>query len=66
MRISVNNEIRELPPASSVQDLIAALKLGDRRVAVERNGEILPRSLYTQTTLIDGDRLEIVHAIGGG
>lgn len=66
MHITVNNEPRELLPASSVADLIEQLRLGGRRVAVERNGEILPRSLYAETRLADGDRLEIVHAIGGG
>ena len=66
MRITVNNEPRELPAASSVADLIEALKLAGRRVAVERNGEILPRSQFAQTALSEGDRLEIVHAIGGG
>lgn len=66
MRITVNNEIHEMPAASSVADLLSFLRLGEKRVAVERNGEILPRSRHAHTALSEGDRLEIVHAIGGG
>lgn len=65
MHITVNAEKRELPERSSVEFLLGQLKLAGR-LAVERNGEILPRSQYAQTVLADGDTLEIVHAIGGG
>lgn len=66
MRITVNGEAREISAPSSVQTLLAQLKLGDKRVAVERNGDILQRSRYADIALNDGDRLEIIHAIGGG
>jgi thiamine biosynthesis protein ThiS len=51
---------------SSVAALVAELGLDARKVAVERNLEIVPRSAYGQTALADGDRIEIVHFIGGG
>ena len=49
-----------------LSDLVATLGLDPRKVAVERNLEIVPRSLYAATPLADGDRIEIVHFIGGG
>ncbi|HVT35232.1 MAG TPA: sulfur carrier protein ThiS [Nevskiaceae bacterium] len=66
MNLIVNGEARLLPPGTSVQMLMAELGLAGKRAAVERNGEIVPRSLYAQTTLAEGDRIEIVQAIGGG
>lgn len=47
-------------------DLLAELNLADKRLAIEKNGELIPRSSYDQTALADGDRLEIVVAVGGG
>ncbi len=52
--------------ASTVAELVAALGLAGKRIAIERNGEIVPRSRYAETPLALGDRLEIVGAIGGG
>jgi len=66
IQLSVNGEPRRLAGGASVSELLAALELEGRRVAVERNGEIVPRSRYAQTALADGDRLEIVVAVGGG
>ncbi|TBU96179.1 sulfur carrier protein ThiS [Phytopseudomonas dryadis] len=66
MHIQLNGEPYELPDGASVADLIARLELAGRRVAVERNLDIVPRSQYAATPLADGDRLEVVHAIGGG
>ncbi|MBD9398478.1 MULTISPECIES: sulfur carrier protein ThiS [unclassified Pseudomonas] len=66
MHIQLNGETLELPEGASVADLIERLELTGRRVAVERNLDIVPRSQYASTTLADGDRLEVVHAIGGG
>ena len=66
MRLTINGETRELPPVQTVSDLIAALSLDTRKVAVERNLEIVPRSLHADTPVADGDRIEIVHFIGGG
>ena len=50
----------------TVADLIAELALAGKRIAVERNGEIIPRGTWGATSLADGDRLEIVIAVGGG
>ncbi|GLX15707.1 MULTISPECIES: sulfur carrier protein ThiS [Pseudomonadaceae] len=66
MHIQLNGETLELPEGASVADLIERLELTGRRVAVELNLDIVPRSQYASTALADGDRLEVVHAIGGG
>ena len=67
MQITVNGTLYDdLPPEMNVQDLIVYLKLPKGKLAVERNLEIVPKSLYTQTQLRDKDRIEIVHFIGGG
>jgi len=60
MRLLINGDERTIPGAGDVAALVA------RKVAVERNLEIVPRSLYAATALSDGDRIEIVHFIGGG
>jgi sulfur carrier protein len=64
--VSVNGEARQLPPDTTVAALLAQLAPAGRRVAVERNGAIVPKSLHGTTVLADGDRLEIVIAVGGG
>lgn len=64
--IVVNGEPRELGQAMSVAGLLAELGLDGRKVAVERNAAIVPRSAYDATMLMPGDSLEIVHFIGGG
>ena len=61
----MNGEAREME-APTVAALVELLGLDVRKVAVERNLEIVPRSLYRATPLGDGDRIEIVHFIGGG
>jgi sulfur carrier protein len=66
IQLSINGEARDFPAPLDVAGLIEALGLGGRKVAVERNGEIVPRSLHAATPLADGDRLEIVVAVGGG
>lgn len=66
MRLTVNGDARDLPDGATVAALIAHLGLPERKVAVERNLEIVPKSLYGDTALSDGDRIEIVHFIGGG
>ena len=66
IRLTVNGEVRAFDAVASVADLVAALGLDPRKVAVERNLEIVPRSTYAATALADGDRIEIVHFIGGG
>ena len=66
MTLSVNGEARHVPASLSVAQLLGLLELDTRKVAVERNEEIVPRSAYGETWLADGDQLEIVHFIGGG
>ena len=65
MRLTINGEEREAS-ASSVEELVTELGLDPRKVAVERNLEIVPRSTYEATALADGDRIEIVQFVGGG
>ena len=65
MHIQVNGETRTVA-ATTILGLVEELGLDARKVAVERNLEIVPRSAYGQTALADGDRIEIVHFIGGG
>lgn len=62
----VNDEPRELAAGATVADLVAALGLGPRRIAVEVNHAVVPRAAYGTTALADGDRVEVVHFVGGG
>ncbi|GEK73733.1 MULTISPECIES: sulfur carrier protein ThiS [Halomonas] len=66
MQIQLNGEARTLEAEASVAQLVETLGLAGRRIAVEVNEEIVPRSAHDGTRLADGDRVEIVHAIGGG
>lgn len=66
MRLTINGEERALEAVASVTTLISLLGLDPRKVAVERNLAIVPRSLWSSTTLLDGDRIELVHFVGGG
>jgi thiazole synthase/sulfur carrier protein len=66
MTITLNGEARSVAGSCSVAGLLAELGLEPRKVAVERNEAIVPRSLYAATWLTPGDQLEIVHFIGGG
>ena len=66
MILTVNGESRAFSDLTHVAGLVAALGLDARKVAVERNLEIVPRSAYDATPVCDGDRIEIVHFIGGG
>ncbi len=66
MHIQLNGEPFELPDGASVADLLVRLDAVGKRVAVELNLDIVPRSQHVSTVLRDGDRLEVVHAIGGG
>lgn len=66
MQIVVNGEPRNVPAGANAVRIIELLALGGQRVAVEVNGEILPRSRYAEHELQAGDRVEIVHAVGGG
>ena len=64
--ITVNGAARPFDPGMSVADLVRDLALEGKRIAVERNGEIVPRSQHAEVLLQAGDRLEIVVAVGGG
>lgn len=64
--ISVNGETRNVPQGATVALLLTTIGLDIRKVAVERNEEIVPRSTYATLALAEGDKLEIVHFIGGG
>ena len=66
MRLFVNGEARSVENVANVAALVTSLGLDLRKVAVERNLEIVPRSLYARTELADDDRIEIVQFVGGG
>lgn len=66
MRIHVNGESRQVEPGTTVGVLLEQLGLDKVLVAVERNRDIVPRAAHGETTVHDGDQLEIVHFVGGG
>ena len=66
MDVTINGETETLAAACNVAELLAARGHDAKRVVVERNGEILPRELFSQTMLCEADNLEIVHFVGGG
>ena len=66
MEITVNGKARQVPDNSTAAELVEAMGLAGRRIAMEVNQEIVPRSEYAQFHLNPGDRVEVVHAIGGG
>lgn len=66
MQIQLNGQAHQLAEGATIADLLAGAGLAERRVAVEVNREIVPRSQHGSRTLAAGDQVEIVHAIGGG
>jgi len=66
MDILVNGTTRQIPEQTSAAALLLSLGLADKRLALEINREIVPRSRFDQHMIRPGDRVEIVHAIGGG
>ena len=66
MQLTVNGEARRFEGVATIAALVRALGLETRKLAVERNLEIVPRSAYAATALADGDRIEIVAFVGGG
>ena len=64
--VTVNGERHEFDEPLNCSELLGRLELAGKRVAIERNGEIVPRSRFPEQWLADGDRLEIVVAVGGG
>ena len=66
LNVTINGESRQFASALTVGGLIGQLGYTGKRIAVEKNGEIVPKSLHATTQLVSGDRLEIVVAVGGG
>jgi sulfur carrier protein len=66
MHVTVNGERREVPERTTVRGLIELLDLAGGPVAVEQNGEVVPRAEHAATALAEGDVVEIVHFVGGG
>jgi thiamine biosynthesis protein ThiS len=66
IEIIVNGEPRAVPPGTSVEALLDLLEMPRERIAVERNRRVVRRAAWAETELADGDRLEIVHFVGGG
>ena len=64
--VSINGTARQLSDSTSVAALIEEMGMTGKRIALERNGKIVPRSLFAAQQLADGDKLEIVVAVGGG
>lgn len=66
IELTINGTQRQFAEPLNVTELVANLDLLGKRIAVERNGDIVPRSQFSDTPLASGDRLEIVVAVGGG
>lgn len=66
MRIEVNGEAREIADGATIRALLVEMGLAETLVAVERNEEIVPRGEHETTPLAEGDRVEVVHFVGGG
>ncbi len=66
IQVTINGRNEQLAEGSTLLALLEARALAGKRIAVERNGEIVPKGRHAETELADGDRLEIVVAVGGG
>jgi sulfur carrier protein len=66
IQVTVNGAAQRFEPPVNVQRVLEQLKMAGKKIAVERNGEIVPKSLHAHTPVEDGDQLEIVVAVGGG
>ena len=66
MQVQVNGEMLQLQDGITLTSLVEQLELGEKRIAIELNLEIIPRSQHAETVFKESDRVEIVHAIGGG
>jgi sulfur carrier protein len=64
--LHINGQPRQFPATMILAELLDRLELAGKRIAVEKNGEIVPKSQHAATSVSDGDRLEIVVAVGGG
>ncbi len=66
IELVINGEPRRFPAPLTLSQLVESLDLAGKRIAIEKNGEIVPRSQHADSRLASGDRLEIVVAVGGG
>ncbi|RMF24368.1 MAG: sulfur carrier protein ThiS [Deltaproteobacteria bacterium] len=66
MNVRINGEDREVDEGTTIEAMVERLGLAGRRLAVELNREVVPREDWHRTVLRDGDRVEIVHFVGGG
>lgn len=66
MEITLNGQLKSISSISTVAALVESLGYAGKRIAVERNGEIVPKSTYSSTPVTQGDQIEIVVAVGGG
>lgn len=66
MKLKVNGDTIDVAQSATVEDLIIQLSLGEKRLAVEVNQEIITKSRHASTYLAENDKVEIIHAIGGG
>jgi sulfur carrier protein len=66
INVTINGERREFERPLAITELVQALGLAGKRIAIERNGEIVPRSQFAAHAIANGDKLEIVVAVGGG
>jgi len=66
LELKINGESRQFSAALTVAGLVEELGYTGKRIAIERNGEIVPKSQHASTALVSGDQLEIVVAVGGG
>ena len=66
IKLTINGQPHQFESSLNVTQLIEHLALHGKRIAIERNGEIIPRSQFSEQQLINGDQLEVVVAVGGG
>ena len=66
LSLTINGEARAVPAGLTVEGLLGHLGLAPRKVAIERNREIVPKSLFAETALAEGDAIEVVAFVGGG
>lgn len=66
MKVTINGVLRDFPEGMNLVDLLESSGLAGKKVAIERNREIVPRSTFAMTEMADGDQIEIVHFVGGG
>ncbi|REJ79024.1 MAG: sulfur carrier protein ThiS [Acidobacteria bacterium] len=66
MKVFVNGEVKQVPDGIGLGELLERLSMPDKRVAVELNREVIPKTRWAGTPLADEDKLEIIHFVGGG